>query len=236
MELAGLSVTSGSVGLKRKGYQMAANGVGMPQRALWIIALSALVGFGAVYVIGGGFDNAGSSKSEAVAQDFSAPDVGASSGSAFNFGKMAAFVKEATPAPLPNITFQDASGKDVTLSSFKGKTILLNLWATWCQPCREEMPALDRLQKALGSDKFEVVALSLDREGYAASRKFLDKLKANAVNLYADPTAKQGMELKLIGMPTTILINKNGLEIGRLAGSAEWDSDDAKKLIKAAMN
>ncbi len=83
-----------------------------------------------------------------------------------------------------------------TLSSFKGKTILLNLWATWCEPCREEMPALNRLQHDLGSDKFEVVALSLDRKGYDASRKFLDDLKANDVKLYADATAKQGMELR----------------------------------------
>jgi hypothetical protein len=80
------------------------------------------------------------------------------------------------------------------------------------------------------------VALSLDRKGYEASRKFLDEVKADKVNLYVDPTAKQGMALKLLGMPTTILINKDGLEVGRLAGSAEWDSDDAKKLIQAAMN
>jgi thiol-disulfide isomerase/thioredoxin len=215
---------------------MAANGVGGPPKALWIVALSALIGFGAVYVIGGGFDNAGSPKSGAVAQDFSPPDVGSSAGSAFKFGKMAAFVAKKTPEPLPDVTFQDAAGKDVTLSSFKGRTVLLNLWATWCQPCREEMPALNRLQHTLGSDKFEVVVLSLDRQGYEASRKFLDELKANDVKLYADPTAKQGIALKLIGMPTTILINKNGLEVGRLAGSAEWDSDDAKKLIEAAMN
>jgi thiol-disulfide isomerase/thioredoxin len=215
---------------------MAANNAGGPQKALWIMALSALIGFGAVYVIGGGLDNAGSSKSDAVAQDFSAPDVGASGESSFKFGKMAAFVFKKTPEPLPDITFQDASGKNVTLSSLKGKTILLNLWATWCAPCREEMPALNRLEAALGSDKFEVVALSLDRKGYDASRKFLDEVKADKVKLYVDPTAKQGMELKLVGMPTTILINKNGLEVGRLAGSAEWDSDDAKKLIQSIIN
>jgi thiol-disulfide isomerase/thioredoxin len=149
---------------------------------------------------------------------------------------MAAFVAKKTPEPLPDIIFQDAAGKEVTLSSFKGKTILLNLWATWCGPCREEMPALNRLQAELGSDKFEVVALSLDRKGYDASKKFLDDLKADKVKLYADPTAKQGMELKLLGMPTTILINKDGLEVGRLAGSAEWDSDDAKKLIQSMIN
>ncbi|HVX36836.1 MAG TPA: redoxin family protein [Hyphomicrobium sp.] len=215
---------------------MAANNAGGPQKALWIVALTALIGFGAVYVIGGRFDNAGSSKSGAVAQNSSTPSVGATGESSFKLGKMAAFVAKKTPEPLPDITFQDAAGKEVTLSSFKGKTILLNLWATWCGPCREEMPALNRLQTELGSDKFEVVALSLDRKGYEASKKFLEDLKADKVNLYADPTAKQGMELKLLGMPTTILINKDGLEVGRLAGAAEWDSDDAKKLIQSAMN
>jgi thiol-disulfide isomerase/thioredoxin len=215
---------------------MAANSTGRPQRALWIVALSALIGFGAVYVIGGRFDNGGFRNSGAAAQDSSAPAVGASGGEAFKLGEMAAFVSKKPPETLPDVTFQDAAGKDVTLSSFKGKTILLNLWATWCGPCREEMPALNHLQQELGSDKFEVVALSLDHGGYAASRKFLDDLKATDVKLYADPTAKQGMALKLIGMPTTILINKDGQEIGRLAGSAKWDSGDAKKLIEAAIN
>lgn len=215
---------------------MTANGAGGPQKALWTVALSALIGFGAVYVIGGGLGNAGPEKSVTVAQNLSPPEVGPSAGSSFKLGEMAAFVTKKTPEPLPDITFQDADGKDVKLSSLKGKTILLNLWATWCGPCREEMPALDKLQKELGSDKFEVVALSLDRKGYEESRKFLDELKATNVKLYSDASAKQGMALKLLGMPTTILINKEGLEVGRLAGSAKWDSEDAKKLIEAATN
>ncbi|WP_045837432.1 TlpA family protein disulfide reductase [Hyphomicrobium sp. 99] len=215
---------------------MTANGAGSPQKALWIVALSALVGFGAVYVIGGGLGNVGPQNSETAAQNVSTSEPGGAGGSSLKLGQMAAFVAKKTPEPLPDITFQDATGKDVKLSSLKGKTILLNLWATWCEPCREEMPALDHLQKELGSDKFEVLALSLDRKGYDASRKFLDELKADNVKLYTDVTAKQGMALKLLGMPTTILINKDGLEVGRLAGSAKWDSDDAKKLIEAAMN
>ena len=209
---------------------MAASGVGTAQKALWIVALSALVGFAAVYVIRGRSDNAPSIGVTApTANDSPASSEPAS-------GAMAAFVKKGAPAPLPDIKFQDTSGKDVTLSSFKGKTVLLNLWATWCQPCREEMPALDRLQQQLGSDKFEVVVLSLDRQGLDASGKFLDEVKAHAVRLYTDVTTKQGLALKLVGMPTTILINKDGLEVGRLAGPAKWDSEDAKKLIEAAMN
>jgi thiol-disulfide isomerase/thioredoxin len=209
---------------------MAASGVGTAQKALWIVALSALVGFAAVYVIRGRSDNAPSIGVTApTANDSPASSEPAS-------GAMAAFVKKAAPAPLPDIKFQDTSGKDVTLSSFKGKTVLLNLWATWCQPCREEMPALDRLQQQLGSDKFEVVVLSLDRQGLDASGKFLDEVKAHAVKLYTDVTTKQGLALKLVGMPTTILFNMDGLEVGRLAGPAKWDSEDAKKLIEAAMN
>ncbi|RUO98405.1 TlpA disulfide reductase family protein [Hyphomicrobium sp.] len=215
---------------------MAARNAARPSRALWIVALSALLGFGAVYVIGGRFDNGGPANSGAVAQNMSAPEVGASGDASFKLGEMAAFVTKKSPEALPDITFQDAAGKEIHLSSLKGKTVLLNLWATWCGPCREEMPALNNLQKELGSDKFEVIALSLDRAGYEASRKFLDDLKANDVKLYADPTAKQGMALKLIGMPTTILINKDGLEVGRIAGEAKWDSADAKKLIQETIN
>ncbi len=197
-------------------------------KALWILALSVLAGFAAVYVSIGRPDNA--FEPTATAEPTPAAATSGSDGT-----KMAAFVKKSTPLSLPDITFKDADGKDVSLSSFKGKTVLLNLWATWCAPCREEMPALNRLQQALGSDKFEVVALSLDRQGVAATKKFLDEVKADALKLYIDSTAKQGLELKIVGMPTTILIDAEGKEIGRLAGPAEWDSADAKSLIKSAI-
>ena len=148
---------------------------------------------------------------------------------------MAAFVKKKSPEPMPEITFTDAAGQPLSLANFKGKTVLLNLWATWCAPCREEMPSLDRLQKALGSDSFEVVALSLDRKGAEASQKFLSETKVTNLKLYIDSTAKQGTVLKIVGMPTTILIDKEGRELGRLAGPAEWDSEEAQKLVKAAL-
>lgn len=209
---------------------MAANSIGEFRKGLWIVAVSALVGFAAVYFIGTRSDNASS-----VGESAQAPET-TTAKSAEPVSTMAAFVRKSEPQPLPDITIQDTNGNDVKLSSFKGKTILLNLWATWCQPCREEMPALNRLQQALGGDKFEVVALSLDRGGLEASRKFLDEVNAHDVHLYTDASMKQGLELKLVGMPTSILINKDGLEVGRLAGPAEWDSEAAKKLIKQAMN
>ncbi len=196
-----------------------------PAARLWILALAGLVGFGAVYVMRGGPDNVavGTNAAQKI------PEPGAKT------GQMAAYVKTKTPEALPEITFNDASGKALSLADFKGKTVLLNLWATWCAPCREEMPSLDRLQNALGSDKFEVVALSLDRKGAEAAQKFLNETKVTHLKLYIDATAKHGTTLRAIGMPTTILIDKEGRELGRLTGPAEWDSEEAKKLIIAAM-
>jgi thiol-disulfide isomerase/thioredoxin len=204
-------------------------------KAIWIVALSVLAGFAAVYVTIGRPDNASESERQAAAMP-AGPSAASPPAASRGTGQMAAFVRKATPAALPDITFQDGAGTDVTLSSFKGKVILLNLWATWCVPCREEMPALDRLQQALGGEKFEVVALSLDRKGAEASQKFLDEVGAKALKLYIDATSKQGLALKLIGMPTTILINADGMEVGRLAGPAEWDSEEAKRLVQTAMN
>ncbi len=200
-------------------------------KGLGIMALFALIGFGAVYFTLGRSDNAAVPASEEVSASSRGPTAAPSASG----DKMAAFVHKKSPVELPEITFNDADGNALTLANFKGKTILLNLWATWCAPCREEMPALDRLQKELGGEKFEVVALSLDRKGAEASQKFLDETKANNLKLYIDASAKQGTVLKIVGMPTTILINKEGQELGRLAGPAEWDSADAKKLIEAAL-
>ena len=107
--------------------------------------------------------------------------------------------------------------------------------ATWCAPCRLEMPALDRLQAAIGSDKFEVVALSLDKDGVEKARKFFADTKIANLNFYIDPTGKEGFNLKPVGLPTTLLIDAEGREIGRLAGPAEWDSEAAKALIAKAL-
>jgi thiol-disulfide isomerase/thioredoxin len=150
-------------------------------------------------------------------------------------GAVAAFVVKSAPEALPDVTFIDAKGQTRSIGDFKGKVVLLNLWATWCAPCRKEMPALDRLQMELGSDKFEVVAVSVDRSGAEGARRFLDSIGTKQLALYAEPTARLGAALKAIGMPTTLLIDAEGREIGRLTGPAEWDSADAKALVQAAM-
>jgi len=198
--------------------------------------LPAAIGFGAVYVMARGADN-----DVAPTVLLRAPNgvlaqaAPAAAANPLSQGDMAKFVFKREPEPMPEITFVDGTGAAKSLNDFKGKVVLLNLWATWCLPCRKEMPALDRLQAALGSDRFEVVALSVDRAGVEASRKFLDGIRIEKLKLYVDPTGKANGPLKIIGMPTTILINAEGREVGRLLGEAEWDSQDAKKLIGSVL-
>jgi thiol-disulfide isomerase/thioredoxin len=201
-----------------------------------VLTAAALAGFGAVYVMARTPDNGGG-KLE-VAQAPAAPPAELPSGPGRNplsVGEMAAFVFKKAPEPLPAFTFLDASAKERTLQDWKGKVVLLNLWATWCVPCRKEMPGLDRLQGELGSDQFEVVALSADRKGLEGSKQFLDQIKVQKLKLYADPSVRVTSTLKAVGMPATLLIDREGREIGRLTGPAEWDSAEAKALIKAAL-
>jgi len=201
-------------------------------------AIAAVVGFAAVYVTVGRPDNAapqvppGPAAAAALAQE---PPKGPGS-NPLSQGQMAAFVFRKEPEAPASIKFQDAEGKERTLADWRGKVVLLNLWATWCLPCRKEMPSLDRLQKELGSDKFEVVALSVDRKGLDASKKFLDETKVERLALYVDATARATSELRVVGLPATLLLDAQGREIGRLLGPAEWDSDDAKRLIRSAVS
>jgi thiol-disulfide isomerase/thioredoxin len=190
-----------------------------------LAAIAALVGFAAVYGTLGQPDNTSVSGTDAPKAETEAPTARKRAPG------LPAFVYKQTPEPLAGVSFVDGDGAPKTLKDFRGKTILLNLWATWCAPCREEMPSLERLQQAIGSEKFEVVALAVDRTGLEAARKFLDGINVKSLKLYADPTTRSGSALRAVGMPTTILIDPEGREIGRLPGPAEWDSADAKALI-----
>ena len=150
-------------------------------------------------------------------------------------GRLAAFVIRKTPKPAPEIAFLTPEGEARGLADWRGKAVLFNLWATWCAPCLREMPALDRLQARLGSDDFEVVAVSIDRSGFAKPKAFYDKVGIEHLALYNDQTTRISSKLGVVGMPTTILFDGQGREIGRMAGPAEWDSDDAVELIKWAL-
>jgi thiol-disulfide isomerase/thioredoxin len=153
-------------------------------------------------------------------------------------GEVAAINIAADPKRLPDLGFTDAAGKAHRLADFRGRTVLLNLWATWCVPCRKEMPALDALQGKLGGDKFEVVAVNIDTRNLDKPKTWLAEVGVTHLHYFADPSAKVFQDLKAvgkaIGMPTTLLIDPQGCALGVLAGPAEWASDDAIRLIEAA--
>ena len=185
------------------------------------LAIGAL--FGAVYVNMGDNGNV-------------APDGKQATGlAAYSVGEMITFVASAVPKDIPEIEFVTDDGTATSLDAWRGKVVLLNLWATWCGPCRKEMPTLDRLKAELGGAEFDVVALSVDRGGLEKPRKFLQEIKVRHLRLYNHSSGKVTSALKVIGMPTTLLINAQGQQIGRLVGPAEWDSKDALALIGAAI-
>jgi thiol-disulfide isomerase/thioredoxin len=136
------------------------------------------------------------------------------------------------PRSLENIRFVNEDWKAVSMADFRGKVILLNVWATWCAPCRAEMPTLDKLQAMLGGPDFEVVALSIDEGGIPVVKRFYEELGLKSLRIYVDPTVSATSGLKILGVPTTLLINRDGKEIGRYAGPAEWHSQATVDLIR----
>lgn len=197
----------------------------MPQTSPKLLAMfagAALLIAGGVYLIGQGGGNP--------------QDPPASSAlSAAAIGEVANFVPKPVPAAMPEVPFRDAEGRETSLADFRGKLVLLNLWATWCAPCREEMPQLDQLQAELGSDVFEVLALSVDSTGPEVPAAFLEQVGASNLAFFHDPSAKANFTLGAFGLPTTILVSPEGLEIGRMAGPAHWASEDAVRLVEEAL-
>jgi thiol-disulfide isomerase/thioredoxin len=191
------------------------------------------VGLGGVYGIATLTGNAGSDKACRPAVELArkiAP---------FARGEVAAVRVASSGLKVPDLAFQDAAGKPLSLAQWRGRTVLLNLWATWCVPCRKEMPALDALEKKLGSTDFQVVAVNIDTRDPDKPKTFFKELRIAQLAYYADPSARTFQNLKEIGrafgMPTTMLVDKQGCEVGTIAGPAEWASDDAVKLIQAAL-
>src|ERR1700760_931098 len=153
-------------------------------------------------------------------------------------GEVAALTMATTPLRMPDLTFEDADGKPRKLSDWRGKTVLVNLWATWCVPCRKEMPALDGLQAKLGGKDFEVVAINIDTRDPEKPKNWLKAIGLSRLSYFSDQKAKVFQDLKgvgrALGMPTSVLVDGAGCEIATIAGPAEWASDDAIKLIRAA--
>jgi thiol-disulfide isomerase/thioredoxin len=147
-------------------------------------------------------------------------------------GALQGFVVHPQPKLVPEIHFQDREGRSRTLADFRGKVVLLNIWATWCAPCREEMPTLDRLQAELDGPGFEVVAVSIDRGGFDAITKFFAEVGVQHLAMYLDSTTEAASTLSAVGLPTSLLIDRDGTEIGRLIGPAKWDAPDMVEFIR----
>ena len=150
-------------------------------------------------------------------------------------GGMAKFELKAPPAPAPALSFKDKDDVDASLAAFKGKVVLVNFWATWCIPCIKEMPSLDRLARKLGNERFAVVALSLDGPSRPKVEPFIRSRNLEQLRVFFDTQKKSYAALDIIVLPTTVLIDAEGREIGRLQGDAEWDSPEAEALVRYVM-
>jgi thiol-disulfide isomerase/thioredoxin len=201
--------------------------------AIGAVLIGAVIGFVGVYGIGGlGRSTSGDPACRPAVELAGklAPLV---------HGEVAALTMATAPLRLPDLAFEDAEGKPKKLSDWRGRTVLVNLWATWCVPCRKEMPALEGLQTKLGGPNFEVVAVNIDTRDPEKPKNFLKEANLTRLGYFSDQKAKVFQDLKAagraLGMPTSVLVDGAGCEIGTIAGPAQWDSDDAVKLIKAAV-
>jgi thiol-disulfide isomerase/thioredoxin len=201
--------------------------------AIGAVLVGALIGFVGIYGIGG-------LRHGATGDVACRPAVALSQKLApLAQGEVAALTMATVPLKLPDLTFQDAAGNTKKLSDWRGRTVLVNLWATWCVPCRKEMPALDTLEGKLGGPGFEVVAVNIDTRESDKPHAWLEAVGVSRLAYYADPSAKVFQDMKLIGLafglPTTLLVDPSGCEIGNVAGPAEWASQDGLDLVRAAI-
>jgi thiol-disulfide isomerase/thioredoxin len=201
--------------------------------AIGAVVIGAVIGFAGIYGFGG-------LKRNAAGDPACRPAVALSSKIApLAHGEVAALTMATTPLRLPDLAFEDADGRPKKLSDWRGRTVLVNLWATWCVPCRKEMPALEALQARLGGPKFEVVAVNIDTRDPEKPKTFLKDANLTRLDFFSDQKAKVFQDLKSVGralgMPTSVLVDGQGCEIATIAGPADWDSDDAVKLITAAI-
>lgn len=204
-------------------------------KMLGLVALAgAAAGLAAVFVINGtnfgGSSGGGRCEASSALASNIAPLVK---------GSIASLQVSGTAADVSNLSFKSADGKAYSMADFKGKAVLLNLWATWCAPCRKEMPDLDHLQAELGGDDFEVVTVSIDRSAPGVAQKFFDDIKLKHLTLYYDESMQIFQDLKgqgmAFGMPTTLVVDKEGCSLGHMAGPAPWSDETAQTMLKAVI-
>lgn len=142
----------------------------------------------------------------------------------------------AQPAAAPLTEYTRADGSTGTLADFQGRYVLLNFWATWCAPCRAEMPTLSNLQREMQSENFEVVTIATGRNAPTAMAKFFDEIGVDNLPLHTDPKSALARAMGVFGLPITVILDPEGHEIARLQGDAHWDSDSAKAIIAALVS
>lgn len=200
------------------------------------LALGVLAGAAVLYVRGEGSGNQVVASETSCPYDKSKADTLNSAAK----GEVAAMLAAEEPQRLEKLAFNGPDGNGKSLTDFKGRTVLLNLWATWCVPCREEMPALDVLQAVAGSDKFEVVAVNVDAGSDEKPKRFLEEIKVAKLAFYQEPELALFNDLKkrglVLGLPVTLLVGPDGCLLAAMNGPAKWDSPDALSFIKAALS
>ncbi len=196
--------------------------------ALGVVAALGLAGVAAFY---SGLGDAGNGSCSAAAKT-------AARMAPLAKGEVAAVEIRSRPAPAPELAFAGPDGKPLTLADFRGRTVLVNLWATWCAPCLKEMPALDALQKAMGGPDFAVVAINIDTRNLDKPRAWLAENGVTALPFHGDPQAATFQALRkahqVEGMPVSIIVDRSGCELGIIQGPADWASADSKALMAAA--
>ena len=197
------------------------------------VAGAAAFGLARVYGIGGPDGN-----EQAAGKCAAAPALAAAL-APHAVGDVAGIAVSDAPRDLSTLAFRETNGAAVDLSAWKGRFVLLNLWATWCPPCRAEMPSLDRLQSKRGSKDFEVVTVNIDSRDPERPKSFLADIGVSALAHRTDPSLAIFRNLQKMGLasglPTTILIDRSGCELATLAGPAHWDGEAAVSLIDAAL-
>ena len=199
------------------------------------MAVAAIAGLGAVAAV---YGVVGASRNAGEPACRSALDL-ARRMEPFAHGEVAAVRLTDEARKMPTLAFQDATGQPKSLADWTGRTVLLNLWATWCVPCRKEMPALDALQEKLGAPDFDVIAVNIDTRNLDKPKNWLREVGIGHLAYYSDASVKVFQDLKAVGkavgMPTTLLVDPNGCELASLAGPAEWAGEDGLRLVSAAL-
>lgn len=148
-------------------------------------------------------------------------------------GSMKKLVFQSAPKEVSQIPFTDPEGNEHTLADWQGKYVLVNFWATWCAPCRHEMPSLDALQAEFGGEDFAVVTIATGRNAVPAITRFFKEVGVTNLPVLLDPKQQLARDMAVLGLPISVILNPEGQEIARLRGDAEWDSDSAKAIIQA---